>query len=108
MIRICENAYVSDGMSGKVSNIKWKLALGIGMINTFFITLSSNESDVFDIYSAVLFKQKRFRGKNLHIIGIAKNEADARELIMKMFDDLYSKKGSYDNAREYFVNYFSL
>ena len=71
MIRFVDNLYVSDKVRSRISVIKWKMACGIGMTGVHFITLSDNAGDLFDIYPAAVFKQKRIRKSDRVIIGVA-------------------------------------
>lgn len=104
MVRFAEDLYTSDSVMSRLSTIKWKMACGIGMINTFFITMSLSSEDLFDIYSASMFKQRSFRKSDLIIIGIASDMDEAKNLIVQMIDECIDATGSALNARKYFEN----
>ena len=105
MVRFCKNPYISDGLEGKMGRIKWKVAAGIGLTGVYFISLSSNSNDVFDIYSGVMLKLRQMRKSDMVIIGIAHNAEDANMLVAKMIEDCVSNTGSIENMRRYFASY---
>lgn len=102
MVRFADELYVSEHLTSKVSSIKWKMACGIGMVNTYFITMSLSSKDLFDIYSATMFKQRAFRKSDLYIIGIASDMEEARDIVKNMIDDCIRDTGSVNNIRQYF------
>lgn len=61
------------------------------MISTYFITLSLSENDLFDIYSAKVFKQRGFRKSNLVIIGVAGSYDEATELVAEIINNILQK-----------------
>ena len=104
MIRFAKTPYVSDKVTTKISSIKWKMACGIGMTGLHFITLADNPNDLFDIYPAYVFKQKRIRKSDRVIIGIADSNSSATALIERMINECLQKAGGLTDVRGYFEN----
>lgn len=107
MVCICDNPYVTDKIKPDLNRIKFRLISGIGMRGVTFISLASNEKDVFDIIPASYFKQKRLRRRSFYIIGIAESAGAAYNLISEMINDCYENTGSYLNLRHYFEKKFN-
>lgn len=103
MVSIYRNVFTTDVTKSKVSIVKWKISTGIGMANTYLITLASNNNDVFDIYSGTVFKQKRIRKMNFVVIGIAESDSAAKELVIKMLDYYDKNKKNDQSARDFFA-----
>lgn len=102
MVRFAKEAYVSDKVRTKLSSIKWKMACGIGMTGLHFITLADNPNDLFDIYPAYVFKQKRIRKSERVIIGVADSNSSATALIEKMINECLQNDGGLSDVRGYF------
>ena len=107
MIRFAENLYTTDSVSSKVSQIKWKTVCGIGMIGVYFITLSLSENDLFDIYSATVFKQRGLRKSNLVILGITASHDEAVLLVSDIINDYISKGYEIALMRQYFEEFIN-
>jgi len=107
MIHICDKPYMTDKIKPELNRIRFKLISGIGMMGITFITLASNGRDVFDIYSAAYFKQKRLRKRNFYVIGIAENQGEAYRLITEMIEECYNNTGSYSDIRGYYEQKFN-
>lgn len=96
MLKFCEQLYVSDSIKPKVNSIKLKAYSGIGMTGITYIMFSSNNKDIFDIYPASYFKQKKLRKRDFLVIGIAKNKAEAMEMVTSMIMEGLSYSDSFD------------
>lgn len=105
MVRFVDDVFVSDNIAPKVSKIKWKTACGIGMTGIYFIALSETASDLFDIYSASMFKQRGLRRSNIVIIGIADSYSGAIELTSNMIQKCMDEAGELVNVRKYYEDY---
>ena len=105
MVRFVDRPYASEAVRSKISSIKWKMACGIGMTNVHFITLSDNKSDLFDIYPAPVFKQKKLRKIDLVILGIADNHNSAVGLIEQMIRECLKEDSDLSDVRGYFERY---
>ena len=102
MIRFVDNLYLSDKIRSKISVIKWKMACGIGMTGVHFITLSDNGRDLFDIYPAAVFKQKRIRKSDRVIIGVADSYDSAVHIVQEMIDKCMIDCGNLSDVRGYY------
>lgn len=94
MIRFSKKMYVTEEIENKLTRVKWKLKTGAGLVNTYVITLSESESDLFNIYSAWMFKQRVFRKCNHYVVGIAHNEKSAMELVQRMVMECFEEDGT--------------
>ena len=106
MIKFCDELYMTDSLKPKLNSIKLKLISGIGLLNVFVISFSSNRKDVFDIHPAYVFKQRKMRTRDMVVLGIADSQNAAFELISEMINECFEKTGSYYNIRNYFENKF--
>ena len=100
MIRYLEPLYVTEKSSEKVDEMKRKIKWGAGMIGLYLITLSSNENDVFDIFSVVMMKQRSFRHRDLDVIGVAEDQEAAFMLVQRIHEEYYAVCHSYSGIRD--------
>ena len=105
MVRFAENVYTTDSTRSRLDQIKWKTVCGIGMLNVYFITPAMSGKDLFDIYSAVNFKQRSFRKSNLVILGVAGGESEAYMLVENIINDALEKCGDVTKIRNYINSY---
>lgn len=105
MVRFVDTPYLSKKVEPKISSIKWKLLCGIGMTGLHFITLADNKKDLFDIYPAVMLKQKRIRKSDRVIIGVADSYRSATQLIGTMVEECLEARGDLSDIRGYYENY---
>lgn len=71
------------------------------MVGIYFITLASNEENLFDIFHAAHLKQPAFARQKLYVVGIAAGYEEALELVQRMAEDIYRATGGF-RVREYF------
>lgn len=107
VVRFVDKLYVSDNIAPKVSSIKLKTISGIGMVGVYFITLAQSRNDIFDIYSASVFKQRGIRKSDAVIIGIADSYSGAIELTGKMISECIEGDINPLGIRQYFEQYVS-
>lgn len=105
MVKFIKDMYLSDNVKSRVSNIKWKTISGIGMVGVHFITLSSKEDDIFDIYPAANFKQKFFRRGEYIVLGIAGDYNSATKLIGEMVTGALKETGDIHKVKGYYRDY---
>lgn len=105
MIRFIDNLYCTKSVESKVSQIKWKTVCGIGMVSVYFITLSENGRDLFDIYSAAVFKERGFRKSNLVILGIAGSYEEATILVSDIISESIRSGTDIKNLRKEYEDY---
>ncbi len=67
----------------------------------WLITLASNEQNLLDIFHSVYYFQPMFEKMNPAIVGIAESEDAAKELVLKIVEDVWRQKGDFD-VRTYF------
>ena len=96
-----ENLYLTEKTSPKKDKIIRKANRGIGMISIYFVTLASNEKNLFDIFHAAHLKQHAFYQQNSFVVGIASGYDEALDLVQQMIEDIYRETGSF-RVREYF------
>ncbi len=103
MIRYIDNLYVTDKLENKKNSIMRKLRLGIGMVSVNVITMASNETDVFDIIPAAMFKSYKLRHSDLLVVGLAESKKAAFLLVEKIIEEHFELTGKYSNLREDFL-----
>ena len=96
-----ENLYLTEKTVSKKDKIIRKANRGIGMVSIYFITLASNEENLFDIFHAANLKQPAFYRQNPFVVGIASGYDEAMELVQQMVEDIYQETGAFQ-VREYF------
>lgn len=103
MIRYIDNLYLTDKTDKKLSGIKRKLRLGIGMPGMFVIMLSENDSDVFDIVPCSMFKIRKYRHMDHTIVGIAENRRSSYEIVERIITEHFNKTGRYTGLKDDFI-----
>ena len=96
-----KNLYLTDKTAGKKDKIIRKANRGVGMFSIYFVTLASNEENLFDIFHAAHLKQPVFYRQNPFVVGIASGYDEAVELVRQMVEDVYRETGAF-GVREYF------
>ncbi|MCR4656145.1 MAG: hypothetical protein K5770_07960 [Lachnospiraceae bacterium] len=100
MINYVDRLYLTEKTKKELSTIKMKLFTGAGMAGVYFILLSDNKEDVFDIVPAAMFKEKRFRKRPHTVIGIAESRRAVLKLVKEIVEEHYSVTGSYFELRK--------
>ncbi|MCR5791273.1 MAG: hypothetical protein K6G83_15425 [Lachnospiraceae bacterium] len=95
MVRYCDPLYLTEHTKKNLEKIKRKLFTGAGMTGVYFILLSRNEQDVFDIVPAAMFKQRRFRRLDHIVIGIAESMRASEGLVQEIIEEHVRITGSY-------------
>ena len=67
----------------------------------WLITIASNEQNLFDIFQSIYYMQPVYSKLNPDIVGVAESEDAAKELLIRMTEDMYKETGNF-NARSYF------
>lgn len=106
MIKFSDNLYTTKATAPCINIIRFKLISGIGTVRYHLITLASNGDDVFDIYPAMLFKNRRVRKRDYIIVGVAESKRAAMKLVLDMIKDCEKNTGKVENLREYFEKVF--
>ena len=67
----------------------------------WLITIASNEQNLLDIFQSIYYMQPVYTKLNPDIVGVAESEDAAKELLIKMTEDMYKETGNFD-VRTYF------
>ena len=100
-MRWAKELYLSEKTAGKKDKIIRKAERGIGMVSIYFISLASNEQNLFDIFHAAHLKQPGFYSQDPFVVGIASGYEEALEITQRMVEDIYRETGGF-GVREYF------
>lgn len=100
-MRWAKDLYLSEKAAKKKDKIIRKANRGIGMVSVYFISLASNEQNLFDIFHAAHLKQPVFYRQNPFVVGIAFGYEEALELTQRIVEDIYRETGGF-RVREYF------
>ena len=100
MVSYVDRLYLTEETKKELSTIKMKLFTGAGMVGVYFILLSANKDEVFDIVPAAMFKQKKFRKMPHTVIGIAESWRAVLKLVKEIVEEHYSVTGSYFDLRK--------
>ena len=100
-MRWAENLYTTEKTNKNLSLIMrrtnhQKLQPGI-----WFITIASNEKNLLDIFHSIHYMQPLFQKTNPDIVGVAESEDAAKDLLIRITQDVYQKTGTFD-VRSYF------
>lgn len=108
MIRYIDRLFLTEKTEKDLPKIKRRLRLGTGMTGLYFIMLSDNGNDVFDIVAAPMFKQRRFRHKDHTIIGIAESMKKAYAMVEQIVIEHYKRTGFYTDLKDEFIRYYGI
>lgn len=100
-MRWAKELYLSESTAKKKDKIIRKADRGVGMVSIYFISLASNEQNLFDIFHAAHLKQPAFYSQNPFVVGIASGYEEALEMTRQMVEDIYRETGGF-GVREYF------
>ena len=100
-MRWAVNLYTTEKTKRALPRIKHKLRTRRPQPGIFLITLASNEKNLLDLIQTVFYIQPMLQKMNPDIVGVAENEDAAKEMILKITEDVYKKQGNFD-VRTYF------
>ena len=100
-MRWAVNLYTTEKTKRALPRIKHKLRTRRPQPGIFLIMLASNEKNLLDLIQAVFYIQPMLQKMNPDIVGVAENEDAAKEMILKITEDVYKKQGNFD-VRTYF------
>jgi hypothetical protein len=106
MITYIDNLFLTGKTDKKLSKIKRRLRLGAGMTGLYFIMLSENPNDVFDIVPAPVFKQRSFRHRDHTIVGITESMSEAYSVVGDIVLEHYERTGKYTGLKDDFVSHY--
>lgn len=82
--------------------MKHRVQNGRFLRHLYCIVIPQNTQNVMDIILAGDLKHRPYCDMTVKVIGIAKGEAAAKELVRQMVEELYRETGGFD-AEPYFV-----
>ena len=100
-MRWAVNLYTTEKTKKQLPRIIHKLKIRKMQPGIWLITLASNEKNLLDLFHAVYYVQPMLQKMNPDIVGIAENQDAAKELIVKITEDVYRKQGNFD-MKSYF------
>lgn len=113
MITYAEELYLSEKIKEKnnkkpyVDEIKVNVTIRKGMFSIYFISIAANGKDVFDIFPAYCFKQKKFTDEDIFIVGITDSMESSYEFVKEMTEN-YLASDSKLSMRDYYIEKFKL
>ena len=90
-MRWAKELYLSERTAKKKDKIIRKADRGVGMVSIYFISLASNEQNLFDIFHAAHLKQPAFYKQNPFVVGIASDYEEALEMTRQMVEDIQQR-----------------
>lgn len=69
--------------------------------DVWLITLASNQDNLLDIFQSVYYMHPMIEKLNPDIVGIAESEDAAKDLVLKMVEEVQKQNGNFD-MRAYF------
>lgn len=100
-MRWAVNLYTTEKTKKKLPLIMQRIRKRKIQPGLWIITIASNEKNLLDIFSSVYYLQPMFSKMNPDIVGIAEDEERAKELAVRILQDIYEKEGNFD-VRSYF------
>lgn len=100
-MRWAVNLYTTEKTKRALPRIRHKLRTSRPELGIWLITLASNEQNLLDLFQAIYYIQPMLQKMNPDIVGIADSEDAAKEMILKITEDVYKKQGNFD-VRTYF------
>lgn len=81
--------------------MKRRIQTGRILLHLYCVTIPQNAQNVMDIIPAHELKRRPYRETAVKVIGIAKGESEAKELVRQMIEELYQETGGFD-AEQYY------
>ena len=100
-MRYAVNLYTTEKTKKTLPRILHKLGSGRLQPGIWLITIASNEKNLLDMFQSIYYMQPMFAHLNPDIVGIAESEDAAKELLIRMTEDMYRETGNFD-VRTYF------
>lgn len=101
MIKWYHTLYMDDRISHKADKVKKAIEANKRTHDIYCIALASNENNLFDIMNVNELLFKHYRQSEIYIVGIAKGKESAKQLVLRMIEDVYRETGDV-KARTYF------
>lgn len=100
-MRLAVNLYTTEKTKRALPRIRHRLRTRRPQPEIWLITIASNENNLLDLFQAVYYIQPMFQKMNPDIVGIADSEDAAKEMFVKIIEDVLRKQGNFD-VRTYF------
>ncbi len=100
-MRLAENLYTTEKTKKMLPRIMHKIRTKRLQPGIWLITIASNEKNLLDMFQSIYYMQPMFAHLNPDIVGIAESEDAAKELLIRMTEDMYRETGNFD-VRTYF------
>lgn len=100
-MRWAVNLYTTEKTKKQLPRIIHRLKVRKLQPEIWLITLASNEKNLLDLFQAIYYIQPMFQKMNSDIVGIADSQDAAKEMIVKITEDVYRKQGNFD-MKSYF------
>ena len=90
-------------MAKRKNKIIYKIKDGKFSPTTYVIALPRNNRDVLEAFPAELLKEKYYKHENIFIIGLAKGNAEANELMCRIIVECYRETDTV-NVRDFILD----
>ena len=90
-----KNLYISPGALKKNKKIKWKIEHGVGMLDTYLITLPENKDNLLEILPSWNLQSKYIKKNCPMIVGLADGYEEALELVITIIMEVYKNTGEF-------------
>lgn len=101
MIRWSEKLYFGESIKKRHRRMIYAINRGRKAPNIYCITFASNNQNLFDIMPASQLKLPHIKNSEVHILGLAYNMEEAKDVVMQMLVEIYKATGDF-KVREYF------
>jgi len=91
----------SEKKEKAVRRMKRRIMTGRILRKLYCVTIPQNPQNVMDVIPARDLKRRPYRAMTVKVIGMAKGEAESRELVRSMVEELYQKTGGFDAGQYY-------
>ncbi len=102
-MRWYEDIYVGYNLLEEKRKTIRQIKNGKMMLNTYVITLPSNDYDTLEIYPSNVLIQKWYRDSDMVIVGIAEGREEALDMMQLIIMDCYNDTGSV-NVKQYILD----
>lgn len=91
MMEIYCELYLEEGLADRKEKICKRLQKGKMVPGCYVISLAQREEEYLEIYSAVELVQKYYREKEILVVGLAKSQEGAFEIIEQLTNKVYEE-----------------
>lgn len=100
-MRWAVNLYTTKKTDKNLSRIMKNVRKKKPQPSVWLITLASNQENLLDFFHSIYYIQPMFEKLNPDIVGVAESESAAKELVIRITEDVYRKNGNFD-VKTYF------